>query len=54
MKIKETLQNYRRVLMVAKKPSRDEFFFAARICAMGMVAIGLIGFIFYLMSIVIG
>ena len=53
MKIRERLQNYKHVLKIATKPSKDEFFSAARICAIGMAVIGLIGFLIYLIAVLI-
>lgn len=54
MKIMEKLQNYKRVLKIASKPSKEEFVIAARICAIGMALVGGIGFVLYLISILIG
>lgn len=50
-KIKEKLENYRRVLQISKKPSKDEFLDTARICAIGVAVIGVVGFILYLISV---
>jgi len=49
----EKLQNYKRVLKIASKPSKEDFFTAARICAIGMLLVGGIGFILYLISVLI-
>ena len=54
MKIRETLQNYKRVLTIAHKPRKDEFVFSLRICALGMLVLGVIGFIIYLIALLIG
>lgn len=54
MKIKETLDNYKRVLKISHKPSKDEFLSAARICVIGMIVIGMIGFLVYLIAIFTG
>lgn len=54
MKIVEKLRNYKRVLKIASKPSKEEFLSAARICAIGMSLIGTIGFAFYLISLLVG
>jgi protein transport protein SEC61 subunit gamma-like protein len=54
MKIKEKLENYIRVLKISRKPDKDEFLITAKICAIGVLVIGLIGFIFYLISVLIG
>lgn len=52
--VKDTLENYRRVLILAKKPTVKEFNETARICAVGMIIIGLFGFTFYLISVLVG
>ena len=49
--IREKLASYRRVLQVARKPSAEEYKNIAKICALGMIAIGLIGFATYALSI---
>jgi len=51
LKIKEILENYKRVLMIAKKPDKEEFILTAKICAIGIIGIGIIGFLIYLLSI---
>ncbi|MCJ7429520.1 MAG: protein translocase SEC61 complex subunit gamma [Candidatus Nanohaloarchaeota archaeon QJJ-5] len=45
--IKSKLKEYHRVLKVTKKPDRDEFFMSAKITGLGIIAVGLIGFVFY-------
>jgi len=52
--VKSTLENYKRVLILAKKPTMKEFKETARICAIGMIIIGLFGFTFYILSILVG
>lgn len=54
MNIKETLQNYMRVLSLAKKADKDEFIDTVRICGIGIAIVGAIGFVFYLVSALIG
>ena len=54
MNIKETFQNYIRVLQISKKPDRDELLDTVRICGIGIAIVGVIGFIFYLVSVLIG
>lgn len=49
--IKEKLANYRRVLQVARKPSGDEYRKITKVCALGILAIGLIGFGTYSISV---
>lgn len=48
------IKDYLRVLKVAKKPDRDELTSTLRICLIGIGLIGLIGFIFYLISYFVG
>jgi len=54
MNIRETLQNYKRVLTIAHKPGKDEFVFSLRICTLGMLVLGVIGFVVYLTALLIG
>jgi protein translocase SEC61 complex gamma subunit len=51
LKIRERLENYRRVLQIAKKPDSEEFKTTAKICAIGIGIIGVIGFVLYLISV---
>ncbi len=53
LNIRETLANYKRVLSVARKPDKNEIFAAARICAIGMAVVGLIGFVIYLVAVMV-
>jgi protein transport protein SEC61 subunit gamma-like protein len=53
MKIVDTIKNYVRVLRIAKKPSWNEFSDTARICLIGMSVVGIIGFILYMLFIVV-
>ncbi|MGC9059358.1 MAG: protein translocase SEC61 complex subunit gamma [Candidatus Aenigmatarchaeota archaeon] len=50
-RIKETLESYKRVLFIAKKPDLEEFKKVSKICAIGMVILGFIGFLIYAFSI---
>lgn len=54
LRLVEKFKEYIRVLKVAKKPERDELTSTLRICMIGIGIIGLIGFIFYLISYLIG
>lgn len=54
LNIKEKLQSYKRVMMLTKKPTREDFTLAARICAIGIVFLGIVGFLFYLVSVLSG
>ena len=44
------LNEYKRVLQIASKPDREEFEMSAKVTGAGMLIIGIIGFIFYLLS----
>ncbi len=54
IKLKERIANYIRVLQVARKPTKDEFISTSKICSVGMLLIGVIGFIVFLAYILIG
>lgn len=54
MNIKETLTNYIRILSIAKKADKEEFVDTVRICGIGIAIVGAIGFVFYLMSALVG
>ena len=51
IKIRETLSRYKRVLILARKPDKKELKETARICGIGFMIMGLIGFILYLISV---
>jgi len=51
LNIKEKLVNYKRVLQLCKRPSKEDFILTTRICAVGILLIGAIGFVLYLISI---
>ncbi len=48
MKWKETLEGYRRIIAVSRKPDREEFLSTARITALGIFVVGVTGFVIYL------
>ena len=48
MDIKETIRRYKRVLQIARKPGKEEFFTSTKISALGIVLIGFIGFLLFL------
>lgn len=54
MNIREILQNYVRILSIAKKADKDEFVDTVRICGIGIGVVGAIGFLFYLVSNLVG
>ena len=48
LKLKSMLNEYGRVLRVTKKPTREEFMTISKVSGLGILAIGLIGFILQL------
>jgi protein transport protein SEC61 subunit gamma-like protein len=54
IRIRERLESYKRVIKISRKPDKDELLTTAKICAIGVLLIGAIGFIFYLISVLIG
>lgn len=53
MKLKEKIENTKRLLSVAKKPSIEDLKYSAKVCATGIALIGLIGFIVYAVAILL-
>ena len=54
LNIRETLRRYKRTLILARKPDKKELKETVRICGIGFFIMGLIGFVFYLISIIGG
>jgi len=54
MKIKNALESYKRVLIIAKKPDKETLYETLKICLIVMGIIGFFGFIFYAISILLG
>ena len=52
--IRETIRKYIRVLQVARKPGKDEFISTSKICALGILVIGFVGFAIFLIFILLG
>ncbi len=48
--IRDRIRKYIRVLKITKKPSRAEFMEAVKITGIGILVIGLIGFIMFLIG----
>jgi protein transport protein SEC61 subunit gamma-like protein len=48
VKTKNFLQQCRRVLMVATKPDKEEFKISTKIVSLGMVVLGIIAFIIFM------
>ena len=42
--IRAKIREYRRVLQISRKPTKDEFMNSTKICILGMFLVGLIGF----------
>ncbi|TGC06757.1 protein translocase SEC61 complex subunit gamma [Methanolobus halotolerans] len=47
----QTLKTYFRVLKLTKKPSREEFQMIAKVAGIGILAIGFVGFLIYLLLV---
>ena len=58
MNIKETTSDFikqsKRVLKVARKPDREEYFQFSKVTALGIAIIGVMGFIFVLVATLVG
>ena len=50
-KIRSFLKQNRRVLKVTKKPTRDEYKITLKVSGLGILLIGFIGFIVYLIGV---
>jgi protein transport protein SEC61 subunit gamma-like protein len=49
--INKTLKTYIRVLKLTKKPSREEFLMISKVAGLGILAIGLMGFIIFVLLV---
>ena len=52
--ITQALKQYRRVLYISRRPDRDEFVNVAKITGIGIIIIGVIGFVITLIAMLIG
>ena len=52
--ITQALKQYRRVLYISKRPERDEYVNVAKITGIGIIIIGVIGFVITLVAQLIG
>jgi len=52
--VKAKLAEYTRVLRIATKPTKDEFLISTKICSIGMVLIGTIGFLVFAAFVLMG
>jgi len=53
MNIKEKLRQYRRTIEVSRKPDKEEFIKGAKITGAGILLIGFIGFVIFLMYVLL-
>lgn len=54
MDVKRKIQDYVRVLRITKKPDRTEYWSATKITGIGLIVIGTVGLIIFLIFNVIG
>ena len=47
MNLMQKFREYLRIVQVARKPTKDEFFSTTKICAIGLGIIGVIGFVIF-------
>ena len=52
--MKVDIKKYLRVLQIARKPSKDEFSASAKICLIGLLIIGVIGFLIFIAWVLSG
>ena len=48
------IKKYIRVTQIARKPDKDEFTMSMKICSIGIMIIGFIGFAIFLLFILMG
>lgn len=46
--VKSRIREYQRVLKISEKPDREEFETSAKVTGLGILLIGIVGFLFYL------
>ncbi|TQD28211.1 protein translocase SEC61 complex subunit gamma [Methanolobus vulcani] len=49
--INQSLKTYLRVLKLTKKPSREEFLTIAKVAGLGILVIGFLGFLIYILLV---
>jgi len=54
LNIREKLKEYVRVIKLNKAPDREKFLETLRVCILGISVLGAIGFVFYLISMILG
>lgn len=53
-KIKDFFESAKRIILISKKPSKKEYWAMAKIVGIGMIIIGVIGFIVKIIMNIIG
>jgi len=53
MRLKEFIKECKRVWTITKKPSKEEFISIAKVTGIGILAVGLLGFLINLISRII-
>lgn len=51
--VAQVLKSYLRVLKLSKKPSREEFLMIAKVAGAGILVIGFVGFLIYVLLTVV-
>lgn len=51
MELSQKMQQYTRILKLTRKPSREEFLMIAKVAGAGLLLIGAVGFIIYLLMV---
>ncbi|MBW6451307.1 MAG: protein translocase SEC61 complex subunit gamma [DPANN group archaeon] len=54
MSIKNKLKDFKRVLNITKKPSKAELSMSIKITGIGILLIGLVGFVIYIFAMITG
>ena len=53
-RLRNFISQCRRVLLVSSKPDKDEFKLSAKITAIGMAIIGVLGFVIFIIAMLVG
>jgi len=54
MNVRKTVSECIRILKLAKKPDKEELVDILRVCLVGMTIIGTLGFVVYVISVIMG
>ncbi|MCD6590813.1 MAG: protein translocase SEC61 complex subunit gamma [Candidatus Aenigmarchaeota archaeon] len=52
MNIKDIIKNWKRVLQIARKPTKEEFTITSKVCGLGLIIIGFVGFVIFIISLI--